>query len=187
MIIRVDDIKEHGLTLETTDGAELFPVLSQMQEGEEVRFSAPVHVWVRAIRVREMIEVEGRIETALRLGCSRCLNEFEMPMMVPFALTFVRELPEVADEDGAEVELSAEEMGLIAFEGDEIDLRPALEEQVVMAFPVRPLCREACKGLCPQCGADLNKQDCGCIRPVFNQKFASLKAFRVERDEKKGK
>lgn len=184
MLIRIEDIKENGLNLEVVERAGDFPVLAEMAGNGEVEFPAPVHAVVRAIRVRELIEVEGRVETSVRLSCSRCLKGFTAPLVVPFAVAFAREAPEVTDETGEEIELSAEEMGLIPFEGEEIDLRPVLQEQIVMALPVRSLCREACKGLCPQCGADLNETDCGCERPVFAPKFSALKDFKAARKDR---
>lgn len=179
MLIRLEDIKEHGLALEISEGADRFPVLSQMEQGGEISFSSPIHATMRVIRVHDMVEVDGRVETTVRLACSRCLKDFEASLSIPFALTFSREMPEVSEE-GEEVELSAEEMGLISFEGEEIDLRSSLQEQVVIALPLRPLCREVCKGLCPECGADLNERECECVHPVFNQKFSALKNFRMD-------
>ena len=85
------------------------------------------------------------------------------------------------DAGGEEVELSAEEMGLIPFAGEEIDLREALQEQFIMALPQRALCREACKGLCPHCGADLNRVSCGCEPPAFNSRFDALKSFKADK------
>lgn len=183
MLIRVENIKENGLALEVSEDIESFPELLDMQQSGDVVFSEPIHSTMRAIKIHELVEVEGRLETTVRLACSRCLKEFEAPLDIPFTLTFSREVPEVSEE-GEEVELSAEEMGLIPFEGEEIDMRSPLQEQVVMALPVRPLCREVCKGLCRECGSDLNEGECGCVQPVFNQKFSALKGFRVDDSDK---
>jgi uncharacterized protein len=80
-----------------------------------------------------------------------------------------------------EVELRVEDIGLIYFRGEEINLRDGIQEQVVMAFPLRFLCTEACKGLCTQCGADLNQGDCGCkVEPTTN-KFAALKDLKLNK------
>ncbi len=50
-----------------------------------------------------------------------------------------------------------------------------------MALPLRPLCKEECKGLCPRCGANRNVEDCDCAAPIMNSKFAALKDFKVDR------
>lgn len=182
MIIRIDDIYDEGLTLDFEEKPETFPTLTEITRAGECQFIAPLKIHLRAIRVQEIVEVEGKIETVVRLSCSRCLKEFEMPLVTPFAVAYTRQLPEVIDEFGEEeIELSAEESGLILFHGDEIDLRDGIQEEVVMALPLRPLCREDCKGLCPQCGADLNEGDCGCKRAAFNTRFAALKDFKVKK------
>ena len=64
--------------------------------------------------------------------------------------------------------------------GDEIDLTHDLEEQVAMSLPLKPLCAEQCKGLCAECGADLNMSSCACSEKAFNFKFSALKDFKVK-------
>jgi uncharacterized protein len=72
-------------------------------------------------------------------------------------------------------------MGLIPFAGEEIDLREVVQEQVIMAMPLRPLCDEACRGLCQNCGADLNEGSCACPPTDFSIKFSALKSFKAEK------
>jgi len=183
LLIRIDDIKDGGLSLDFEELPEAFPGLMEIVADGDGVFLAPLKTSLRAVHVRDMVEVEGQVETVIRLSCSRCLESYDTSLVAPFALTYTRELPEVEAESDEEVEISAEEMGLILFEGEEIDLREALQEQVLMALPFRPLCREECKGLCPQCGANLNDGDCGCGQPDFNIKFAALKNFKVKKDK----
>jgi uncharacterized protein len=182
MLIRIDDIKEGGIYLECSESPEGFPLLKEMVESGELTILAPISLRMKIYRIQEMVEVEGQAETRLSFTCGGCLKEFEAPLSSSFAVTFVRELPQVSDEADEEVQLSAEEMGMIPFQGEEIDLHPVVGEQIVMALPIRPLCREVCKGLCPQCGGDLNEADCGCVRPAMNNKFAALKGFRVDKE-----
>jgi uncharacterized protein len=85
----------------------------------------------------------------------------------------------VGDEE--EVELAEQDLVSAVFSGDEIDLLPEIGEQVALAVPLKPLCSEQCKGLCPLCGADLNTAECGCSREPVNLKFAALKDFKVQR------
>lgn len=180
--IRIDDIKEEPLVLESEEATESFSALAEAAAEEGLTFVAPLQTRLRVVRVGEMVEVEGTVESRVRLSCSRCLAEFDEPLVGRFALTYTRQMPEVTDEAGGEeVELTAEEMGLTLFHGEEIDLGEAIAEQVIMALPMRPLCREECRGLCPQCGANLNEADCGCERPVINVKFAALKDLKLEK------
>jgi uncharacterized protein len=182
LLIHIDEIKNEGLVLDFEESAQIFPILQEMVAGGECLFLEGIRIHLRALKVHEMIEVEGRIATLVRFSCSRCLKDFDLPVEEPFALTFTRELPEVQEETEAEgAELTAEDMGLILFHGDEIDLTEEIQQQVIMALPVRPLCSESCKGLCPRCGADLNEGECGCGREDFNIKFSALKDFKVKK------
>jgi len=180
--IRIDDIKEEPIELESEELPEAYPVLVEAALEEGCSFVAPLQTRLRVFRVDEMIEVEGSVESRVRLSCSRCLAEYEEPLVGRFALTYVREIPEIKDEnDDEEVELSAEEMGLTLFHGEEIDLGEAIAEQVLMALPMHPLCQEECRGLCPQCGKNLNEGSCNCEQPVFSSKFAVLKNLKLEK------
>lgn len=178
MRIRIHDITDKGVELESEEKAEKFPILSEMVRSGECEFLAPIRVRVRAFQVRRLIEVEGSFGTRVRLACSRCLKDFEIPLEGKFALTFTRELPERKETDPEGVELTAEEMGLILFSGEEIDLLPAVQEQVVLAFPIRALCGDACKGLCPRCGEDLNLGACGCEPEEADERFSILRNFK---------
>jgi uncharacterized protein len=85
-----------------------------------------------------------------------------------------------------EVELSPEivdEVNLGYYREDEIDLDPIVLEQIVLQIPIKPLCREACKGLCPQCGADLNVESCECRVDSGDLRFAVLKNFKIKKNE----
>ena len=83
--------------------------------------------------------------------------------------------------DEKEIELKLEDVGLLYFRGEEINLQQGIQEQVVMALPVQPLCGRNCKGLCPQCGSDLNLKDCKCEREVNSNKFAVLKNLKLDK------
>lgn len=182
MQIRVDDIKEEPLEVAAEEALDTYPVLTEAAAEEGFTFLSPIATNLRIFRVDEMLEVEGTVQSRIRLSCSRCLAEFEEPLHNSFTLTFARELPEVADESGDEgIELSAEEMGLTLFHGDQIDLGEAIAEQVLMALPMRPLCRPECPGLCPQCGINLNEGSCSCEQPVFNSKFAALQKLKLDK------
>jgi uncharacterized protein len=139
---------------------------------------------LRAIRIKEIVEVEGRFDTEVRLTCSRCLKQFKTTLGADFAITYSRDLPETTTREGGdEIEISAEQAGLIMYSGREIDLREALQEQVVMSMPVQPICGESCRGLCSKCGADLNAGDCNCPKEAFNIKFAALKNLKFNNEK----
>jgi uncharacterized protein len=181
MYLRVEQIKEDGLGLEFEAQPEVFPVLSEMITRGECQFITAVKTVLRAIRIDEMIDVKGSINTVARLPCSRCLKEYETALKSRFDLTYVRRLPGLEeDAQPDEVEISAAEMGLIYFEGEDINLLEGIQEQVILALPVRALCSENCKGLCAGCGRDLNAGDCGCNRQPSDNRFAILKNLKLD-------
>ncbi len=184
MLICVDDIKDHGLSIEFEEKPENFPILEDITKTGECDFHSPLKFQVHAIRIKAMVEVEGRFETKVHLTCRRCLDEFEIPLAANFALTYTQEQPEATTTTvGEGREITAEEAGLIIFSGREIDLREALQEQVVLSIPMWPLCSGACKGLCSKCGANLNDGDCGCRKNSVNIKFAALKNLKLNKKE----
>lgn len=178
--IRIDDIPDEGLSLKFEEKSEAFPVLDEMTRVGECKFLAPLKTRLQVFPIHNMIELEGQVETIVRLSCSRCLKEYKTPLATRFALTYTQELPEIEGADSEEgAELPDSLAGLSLFNGNEIDIREAIQEQVVMAFPMRPLCNEACKGLCPRCGTDLNDGDCNCQKTSINTKFTILKDLRI--------
>ena len=180
MRINIDDISDSGIGLTFAESAESFPLLLELSRSAECVFLMPLTIDLRIRRIGQMFEADGRFETRVRLSCSRCLADYETPLAADFNLSFSREQPESADPARhAEIELGAEEVGLILFQGEEIDLRDPVQEEVLMAVPIKTLCQPECKGLCPQCGADLNQDVCGCERKSINPKFAVLKGLKL--------
>jgi len=182
MEILIEQIGEDGLVFEFEKSVETFPVLAEMVAGGECEFAAPIRSALRALRIGDMVELDGDVETSVRLPCSRCLQPFETPLKSRFALTYMRRTTDVLeDTEAREVELNAEDMGIVYFQGEKIDLKDTIQEQVVMEFPIRALCKQDCKGLCSECGADLNVDPCNCDRSSPPGRFAVLKNLKLER------
>ena len=177
MKIRVDDIKEKPLVLSADEEVSGYPVLSRMQEEGECIFLSPVRLQVTATREYDHIRVAGSVEVDVRMGCSRCLAEFEAGIGSAFTIFFSRQTAIEPDED--EVELAEQDLVAATYAGDEIDLLDEMQEQVVMELPFKPLCREECKGLCSSCGADLNQGECGCEKNPTSLSFSALKDFKA--------
>lgn len=184
MKINTYNLPHEGLVLDFVEKPEVFPVLTEMAKAGECLFSGPVSVYLQVQQIQGLISATGRLTTSVKLDCSRCLKTFESQLSTPLKLIYSRqpsEPDEIADSDQHETELSIEQMGLIYFQGDEIDLNPALQEQMVMALPIKPLCQQDCKGLCPHCGIDRNTSQCNCHRQSIASPFAKLKDFLPKR------
>jgi uncharacterized protein len=182
MRIRLEHLKEGKLRLEFEEPLDFFPVLTEMVASGVCEFLAPLKAALRAHQIGGIVEIDGNISTTVRLDCGRCLQSYEMPLASSFALTYSQKepAPELSGANQEEIELTAEDMGLIYYQGEEINLQNEIQEQVVLAFPLRPLCKSGCKGLCPQCGADLNTAACDCDPSPPAGKFAALKNLKLK-------
>jgi len=182
MEILIEQITAEGQVFEFEKSVENFPVLAEMAANGECKFAAPIRTALRALRIGDLVEIDGDIETSVRLPCSRCLQPFETSLKPHFALTYMHQVTDgIEDNEPQEVELSAEDTGIVYFQGEKINLNGTIQEQVVMEFPLRALCKQDCKGLCPKCGADLNEDLCDCDHRSSPGKFDVLKNLKLDK------
>lgn len=185
MRVNIDEIKEDGLRTEWDLTRES---LDAMVAGDRAgyRATSPLHVAAELRKAERRIFVEMHARAVLSCECGRCLVPMTVEVPVDFELTLVPEdeyeseprpardegkgpiggsfQPEGADED--------------FYRGKELDLDPIVREQVVLAMPTYPVCKESCKGLCGVCGANLNERECGCERRVPDPRLAGLAKFK---------
>ena len=136
-----------GISVEGTEEASIIDISDPVAD-----VSQPVSYQLRVVRAGQTLVVRGSLETGVTLTCSRCLEKFPAPLLVP---GFGRELELLGDESI-------------------IDLTGDIREDIILAIPVKPLCRADCQGLCPICGADRNRKDCGCYRGPADSPFDKL-------------
>jgi uncharacterized protein len=110
------------------------------------------------------VHVRGDVTGSARSVCHRCLANFARPVEAHFALTLQRGLAAGDSDDIVGVPENAAEF----------DLSPHVREAVILEEPIQLLCAPDCRGLCPQCGADLNQGACGCA-PVRDERWAPLR------------
>jgi len=119
---------------------------------------------IQVIRVQDSLLVQGTVESQLGLECVRCLEPFVLPITLELEETF--RLP------GAS--LRPEIVFAVSDDGG-LDLTPLLREQSWLVIPMKPLCRPDCKGLCSQCGVNLNIESCACEDTKIDPRLALLK------------
>lgn len=181
MEIRIESIKSRPRQLRFEEPPEEFPVLRDLAAQGQVVFVGKISAELVATLIGTLVEVDGNLACRMVIPCSRCLQPVEQQLDLQVALSFSRQVVSPAATDG-DVELTEEEVGLIPFDGDTIDLRSPLEQELLMGLPQHPLCAIDCAGLCPVCGADLNRSRCDCIPPVFHGGFAALGKLKVAKD-----
>src|SRR4029453_14510788 len=140
---------------------------------EEYKVAAPVHLEMDVHKDGEAYRVTGRVATRLQLEGGGCLEPFEMAGDNPFDLRYVPHV-EPATE-GEEREVAEDDLTTAFYKEDSIDLGELMHEQFVLALPMKPLCRETCKGLCVHCGTNFNKETCDCAPAWTDPRLGALK------------
>ncbi len=180
MKIEVHHIPSSGLDLEFEEPPERFTSVKEMIDDGECQFSAPVAIALQVMPMPDFFRVAGRLSTTIRQGCVRCLESFDQPLSCQFVLDYSKEIPdELHRDDGESVQLTAQQIGMIHYQGDEIDFTDAIQEQIVLAVPYHPICDDACKGLCAQCGHNLNLSACRCGDQRISGPFDVLKSLKL--------
>jgi uncharacterized protein len=109
------------------------------------------------------VQVKGRLTARLGLECGRCLEPFSYAIDQNVDLFYLpRQREAQAEEQDADVQLSDHQMVVVFYDNDRIDLGEMVREQFFLQIPMRRLCREDCKGLCPDCGKNKNLERCEC-------------------------
>jgi len=148
----------------------------ESEEDQILGFDVPLDVRMTVYKAGEKFVLEGSLTGRFRMRCDRCLDAYLRDFSSDFR-TFLS-LPPSETED--EVELLAEDLLVDFVVGDEVDLGEIVKEQIILALPMKSLCREDCPGLCPICGANLNIKPCGCKRNTGHPAFSKLKNLRIK-------
>jgi uncharacterized protein len=144
--------------------------------------------------------LEVRVSSVIEVTCSRCLEPFTVPVYVDVTTRFVspEDFAKVTEETAArtgrlkagdagedEDEAGGAEhvLGLAEYRDAKIDLGEVVREQLYLALPMKPLCREDCKGLCPVCGVNRNRETCTCQQEWVDPRMAALKEWKVRKDK----
>jgi uncharacterized protein len=142
---------------------------------ERIRLTGPAAVKGKIRRSGNEVFVNGHIETRAQVECDRCLQPVEAPVSADFELEYITG-SEYESSDVAELTEAA--MSVSVFNGEAIDVDEIVKEQILLAVPTRMLCREDCKGICPQCGIDKNTGECKCVTDDIDPRWAALKNLK---------
>lgn len=133
------------------------PFEAQMQQelpqqvfgGRQVRFEKPVHLAFTYAFDGEALSLNGQLEVSLLSTCASCAEPFVQALHIPFEERFVKG--------------SDDEEESYTFEGETLDLTRLVWDNLYLHIPIRDLCKEDCRGLCPVCGCNLNIAQCACV------------------------
>ena len=121
------------------------------------------------------IRVTGGFAAKFDLTCARCLEPISHDVAKKFDLLY---RPLGADAGKEELSVTAAEAEVGYYEGEGLLLEDVLREQVLLALPLKAICREDCQGLCPHCGKNLNLEQCNCAEPLEDPRWSALKDIR---------
>jgi uncharacterized protein len=178
MLIEIRELEAHAV-----DFDEQIPS-GTIDFGTDIRQSGDLTAAGRAQLVREHhgkhqlindIRVTGDLRTRLELACARCLEPITHDVARTFDLLY---RPQGSDAGKEEMSVTAAEAEVSYYQGEGLLLEDVLREQVLLAAPLKAICREDCRGLCPHCGRNLNLEQCTCAEPVEDPRWSALKDIR---------
>lgn len=138
-----------------------------VEENAQIEQMSPIEANLVATQQPNRVQVAGELRASLHVQCSRCLDVYESALVAPFDESFAN----APGNDDVHV-----------VDGNEVDLDAFVEESVNLALDYRPLCREDCRGLCPVCGCNLNRETCSCDRQPRDVRWAALEDL-LSKDE----
>lgn len=174
LVIDVAMIPAKGLAFE----AEIAPELLHLPREEVLTFEASVRVQGLFTKASEQIYFRGTLRGVVTVPCSRCLETVWSDFVTEVRVVFFPQTSEVAAEEESRLSF-ADELDLYMHDGITLDLKPLVRDQVVLSFPVQPMCRDDCAGLCQVCGGNRNEQPCACQVGSEDSRFAILKHWSV--------
>lgn len=152
--------------------------------GDPLVSLSPVGMSGVIARVDEEYLLDGELTFSGELACSRCVAPYPFSEAIPLHLR-LRKRPAAArpekarpDEADEELEMDPGELDVVIFDEPVLPLAEIAREQVLMAIPMKPLCREECRGLCPECGKDRNVAECSCDARRVDPRLEVLKSLK---------
>lgn len=156
---------------------QVFPPGAFASGGDDFKVASPVKLAFDIHKDKSTFRLVGSTETTLEVPCSRCLEPLTLPVHASFDLRYQPHSTNVGND---EEEIEEDDLTTAFYQNDEIDLGQLMREQFYLALPMKPLCSENCKGLCPVCGTNLNTGNCDCKRDWEDPRLAALKEIRTK-------
>lgn len=173
LLLDVGRMRESEARIERTFAVDVLP-----SDPSVCQVVAPVALSVAVRKDRMQFRLVGRVQTTVELACGRCLASFQMGVDEAFDVLYLPHAKASAAEDRP---VEDDDLATAFYSDNVIDLGQLMLEQCYLAVPMKPLCREACKGLCPECGTDLNAATCSCRQTWVDPRLAVLEHLRKDK------
>lgn len=170
LVLKVDELSDAGVDLNVRLGqdwlAAVLPPAYRCEEGATLKG--------RLDRSEDNVLLSARIQFSAACECSRCATPMDMPASFAVSSLYVPAEKDKVRLGGLEVDSDDTFDELCMYENGLLDLEPQVAQTVTLGLPPYPLCSEDCRGLCPVCGAELNKESCDCLSRQDNSQFVKL-------------
>lgn len=161
MVVDVSNIiKEQGASMDVKLNAQIDDLESN---SHKIKFLKPVQVEGTITNLGKILLFEGNIKSIIKTVCDRCLKEFDYNFEININEKFARE--------------NSEDYDINLFDGYFIYLDQIIRENIILNLPIRFVCDEECKGLCPKCGVNKNENECDCDEEFIDPRLEKLKNF----------
>ena len=167
--ISLDAVLDEPVAFEFTQ-----PVALAAIDREPLLSLTPVRVTGEVCRIEQGYALDGRLSYRGELECSRCLTAYPFAVDDAFSIVLCPRRP----AGGEEVSLEREDLDVSFYDDPAVPVEPIVEERIQILLPMKPLCREDCKGLCPQCGEDWNVRACGCVADTADPRWDALRELK---------
>jgi uncharacterized protein len=144
----------------------------------DFRQTGVLQVEAVASLVSEEIRIQGNLEVRIEMECSRCLEPMQLPVNKSFDLFYCSSKKLIPTSKDEEIELKPEELDVGFFVGAGLEINDTLREQILIEIPMKPVCSPECRGLCPECGANLNTETCNCEKERVDPRWEQLKGSK---------
>lgn len=176
MLVDLERVPPEGQVIDRSVDPSALPV-----DSAEFRITGPVNVSGRLVRINRAdgdgYRLRGRLASEVEFSCVRCLEAFRADVGEELDLLYLPQSDNVAAEGEHEHGLGDDELAVSFYRNDEIDLAHMIWEQIVLALPMKPVCKPDCQGLCPDCGVNRNIKSCSCVRDTVDPRWQSLKSL----------
>ena len=171
MLLDLERVPPEGQVID-----RLVDPLALGNDSGEFRITTAVNVSGRLVRADgDAYRLSGRLVSEVEFSCVRCLEPFRAEVREDLDLLYLPQSDNVAAGGENEHGLDDEELAVSFYRDDEIDLTHMIWEQIVLALPMKPVCKADCQGLCPDCGVNRNIKSCSCVCDTVDPRWQSLK------------
>jgi len=183
MFIKIKDLELRKMEFDETLAPGVIDLGQDVQQKVPIRTSGKTELVRESRGAREVVDdirLVGDFSTQVETLCARCLTPVSIPVSGAFDLLY---RPQGVDTRGEEASISKAETEIGYYQGEGVQLEDVVKEQILLALPAKQVCNEDCKGLCPQCGRDLNVESCNCASSMPDPRWSPLEDIRKKLEE----